>query len=68
MDAEAQYSSGVVSGKSGGARGKDAQLNLGDLSFCEDTPSKVTTLSTWQHAEMERQKSAEAVLAMGGPS
>ena len=45
--------------------GKTQQLNLGDLSFCEDTPAKATTLSAWQHVEMEREKSAAVVVVAG---
>ena len=38
MDGDAQSSSGHTNGKSGEARGKEARLNLGGLSFCLGKP------------------------------
>ena len=37
MDADAQFSSGGVVGKSSEARGKDSRLNLGGLPLCRRT-------------------------------
>jgi hypothetical protein len=57
MDAEAQYSSGGVGGKSSEARGKDSRLNLGGLIACP------TIGLPWrQRHETGGEKSAEAVV------
>jgi hypothetical protein len=48
-------------GKSGGYRGKQLQLTLGDLSTC-----RTSRLPTWQRVGKGREKSAEAVVARTG--
>jgi hypothetical protein len=57
MDADAQFSSGSVGGRSSEARAKDSRLNLGGLVVC-----RTNRLSRRQRCEMGDEKSAEAVV------
>jgi hypothetical protein len=57
MDADAQFSSGGVVGKSSEARGKDSRLNLGGLPLC-----RTNRLPRRQRRGTGGEKSAEAVV------